>query len=111
ATALLHAATEAVRCCIYTPPAWVRRHLARSRHPGEGALTSEIGGSARPRRADCLVQPVHHDLSHQGIRPLWPGLREQELRVRVPSIRACGAGNLASIPCGTENPRSEVMPA
>src|SRR5439155_24408434 len=54
ATALLHAATEAVRCCIYTPPAWVRRHLARSRHPGEGALTSEMEGSTRPRRADCL---------------------------------------------------------
>src|SRR5436309_4105656 len=97
ATALLHAATEAVRCCIYTPPAWVRRHLARSRHPGEGALTSEMEGFTRPRRADRLrrsappsrtrdavpftrdkgnvVQPVHHDLSQYSKRPLQEGLR------------------------------------
>src|SRR5205823_13068588 len=41
ANAVLHAATEAVRCCIHTSPAWVCRHLARSRHPGEGAPRSE----------------------------------------------------------------------
>jgi hypothetical protein len=85
ATAVLHAAIEAVRCCIHTSPAWVCRHLARSRHPGEGALTSEMEFT-RPRRAGLpaprrtrlsgtrdavplyegqgnVVQPVHHDLT------------------------------------------------